>query len=56
MGTVIVGIIVLAIACGAAYSLHRDKKNGNRSVAGIAAVVADTAIRNFAENRSRNEV
>ena len=28
MGTVIVGIIVLAIAGGAAYSLHRDKKNG----------------------------
>lgn len=32
------------------------RKTENRSVAGIAAVVADTAIRNFAENRSRNEV
>ena len=50
MGTVIVGIIVLAIAGGAAYSLHRDKKNGKSQCGG------DTAIRNFAENRSRNEV
>ena len=41
MGTVIVGIIVLAIAGGAAYSLHRE----NRSAAGIAAVVADTVIK-----------
>ena len=32
------------------------RKTENRSAAGIAAVVADTAIRNFAENRSRNEV
>ena len=32
------------------------RKTENRSVAGIPAVVADTAIRNFAENRSRNEV
>lgn len=32
------------------------RKTENRSVEGIAAVVADTAIRNFAENRSRNEV
>ena len=32
------------------------RKTENRSVAGIAAVVGDTAIRNFAENRSRNEV
>lgn len=46
MGTVIVGIIVLAIAGGAAYSLHRDKKKTeNRSAVGIAAVVADTAIK-----------
>ncbi len=45
MGTVIVGIIVLAIAGGAAYSLHRDKKTENRNAAGIAAVVADTVKR-----------
>ena len=32
------------------------RKTEKRSVGGIAAVVADTAIRNFAENRSRNEV
>lgn len=32
------------------------RKTENRNAAGIAAVVADTAIRNFAENRSRNEV
>ena len=32
------------------------RKTESRSAAGIAAVVADTAIRNFAENRSRNEV
>ena len=44
MGTVIVGIIVLAIAGGAAYSLHRDKKNG-KSQCGGAAVVADTVIK-----------
>lgn len=34
MGTVIVGIIVLAIAGGAAYSLHRDKKNGKSQCGG----------------------
>lgn len=35
MGTVIVGIIVLAIAGGAAYSLHRDQeKTENRNAAG----------------------
>lgn len=32
------------------------RKTENRNAAGIAAVVADTAIRDFAENRSRNEV
>lgn len=32
------------------------KRTESHSAAGIAAVVADTAIRNFAENRSRNEV
>ena len=31
---VIVGIIVLAIAGGAAYSLHRDKKNGKSQCGG----------------------
>lgn len=34
MGTVIVGIIVLAIAGGAVYSLHRDKKNGKSQCGG----------------------
>ena len=34
MGTVIVGIIVLAIAGGAAYSLHRDEKNGKSQCGG----------------------
>ncbi len=34
MGTVIVGIVVLAIAGGAAYSLHRDKKNGKSQCGG----------------------
>jgi len=32
------------------------RKTESRSAAGIAAVVADTAIRDFAKNRSRNEV
>lgn len=45
MGTVIVGIIVLAIAGGAAYSLQVTRKTENRSAVGIAAVVADTVIK-----------
>lgn len=32
------------------------RKTESRSAAGIAAVVADTVIRDFAKNRSRNEV
>ena len=56
MGTVIVGIIVLAIAGGEHTVCIVTRKTENRNAAGIAAVVADTAIRNFAENRSRNEV
>ena len=43
MGTVIVGIIVLAIAGGAACTVTR--KTESRSAAGIAAVVADTVIK-----------
>lgn len=34
MGTVIVGIIVLAVAGGAAYSLYRDKKSGKSKCGG----------------------
>ena len=44
MGTVIVGIIVLAIAGGAA-ACTVTRKTENRNAAGIAAVVADTVIK-----------